>query len=98
MKDTEIIVGLDAAAKEVSKSRSGLTRQRAIFAKESARLQAIATKYQELISAVNDPEYGANELEKVNKQKLAAIAADYTALRADVVSLLDWLTANVTEF
>ena len=27
-----------------------------------------------------------------------AATADYTALRADVVSLLDWLTANVTEF
>ena len=98
MKDTEIIVGLDAAAKEVSKSRSGLTRQRAIFAKESARLQAIATKYQELISAVNDAEYGANELELVNKQKLAAISNDYVALQEQVTATRNWIAANVTEF
>ena len=98
MKDTEILVQLDKAAEEVSKVREGLTRLKSIMAKHSNQLAQIPAKYADLLSAVNDAEYGMDELEKVNKQKLAVITADYIALNNEVTATRDWIAANVTEF
>jgi DNA repair ATPase RecN len=98
MKDTEILVQLDRAAEEVSKVREGLTRLKAIMAKHSNQLAQIPAKYSQLLEAVNDAEYGVNELELVNKQKLAAISADYVALQEQVTATRDWIAANITEF
>lgn len=98
MKTTEILVQLDKAADEVSKARDALSRNRLLMEKTSGRLAAIPNKYADLLAAVNDENYGTTELEVINKQKLDAIASDFTALRAEVEATLTWMSDNVTEY
>lgn len=86
------------AADDVVAAKRNLANSRAMVSSMILNLDGLATKYAEMISAVNAVEYGTPADEAANKAKLAGIVGAYTSLRNSAVSLKAWIDANVTEF
>lgn len=98
LKESEVIGQLDRIAGEVAANRQRLREAKEAVEARVANLNSIPTRYADLISTVNDAEYGGDTYRDANKAQLAALTAEYLVLVSEAEDARNWLEANTTEF
>ena len=98
LKASAIIEQLDKVSSEINYLRQRLTDARAIALKSYTDLQAIPTKYAEVVAIVSAAGYGTDAHQAAQKAELAALTSEFQALQMDAGKLQTWTVANIVEF
>jgi hypothetical protein len=99
IKPSLVTVHLAMVAEDIAGCRQKMTEARVAVSSYNTALNAIPTKYANLLETVNDANYGGTNADQLaNKAKLAALTAEFQALQPAVAAAQAALTSGVTEY